>query len=128
MQPGIQPNGLFWTTQIQQTAFWSGYRRAALRLRDLPLVETFQFGGTNSVPATASMDLLWNRTSREHARGSGSAVDPTAPDAFEGSFADALCTGSVSARRLGFSFESTNLTSAGYYASVGTERNGAWLL
>ncbi len=127
MQPGIQPNGLFWTTQIRQSAFWSGRRRAALRLRDQPLVETFEFGGTNAVPATASMDLRWQRTSAEQARGSGAAADPAAPDAFEGSFADALCTGSVSAQRLGFSFESSNLTSVDYYASVGTEQNGAWL-
>ncbi len=127
MQPGIQPNGLFWTTQVRRNDFWSGPKRASLRLRDQPLVETFEFGGTNAVPATTSMDLGWRRTSGEHARGSGAAADPTAPDAFEGSFADAICTGSVSAERLGFSFTSSNLTSAGYYASVGSEKNGAWL-
>ena len=127
MQPGIQPNGLFWTTQIPQKAFWSGQRFAGLGLSDRPLVETFEFGGANTVPATASMDLKWRRTSAEQARGEGTAVDPDHPSAFEGSFADAICTGSVSAERLGFSFESSNLTSTGYYASIGTERNGAWL-
>lgn len=127
MQPGIQQNGLFWTTQIASNEFWSGRRRSGLRLRDQALVETFEFGGANAVPALASMDLKWERTSEEQARGSGASADPTAPDAFEGSFADAVCTGSVSAERLGFSFESSNLTSEGFYASVGTERNGAWL-
>ena len=127
IQPGIQPNGLFWTTQIARSAFWSGRQRAGFRVNDLALVETFQFAGPNAVPALASMDLRWRRTSAEQARGNGSAADPAAPDAFEGSFADAVCTGSVSAERLGFSFEASNLTSESFYASVGTERNGVYL-
>lgn len=127
MQPGIQPNGLFWTTQVARSSFWSGRRRAGFRVRDLALVETFQFAGANAVPAQASLELSWRRTSAEQSRGSGASVDPSAPDAFEGSFADALCTGSVAAERLGFSFEATNLTSEAFYASIGTERNGVFL-
>ena len=127
LQPGIQPNGLFWTTQIARRDFWSGQRRSGLNLKDQALVETFVFAGPNAVPALASMNLRWQRTSPEHARGSGAAAQPTDPDAFEGSFADAVCTGSLSGERLGFRFEMTNLTSEAYYASVGTEQNGAWL-
>lgn len=127
IQPGIQPNGLFWTTMINHHGYRPRKRTTQLRLTDLPLVETFQFGSPLGVPAQASCNLLWRETGPRTARGSGSAADPLAMDAFEGSFSDAVCTGWVKAERMGLTFESHDLTSAGYYASVGEEANGAFL-
>lgn len=127
MQPGIQPNGLFWTIQIPRRSFQAKGNRARLTLNDFPLVETFEFAGQHAVPATVSIDLEWISTSGRRARGKGSDVPPDAPGAFLGQFADASCTGSVSGKRMGFAFESGPLDASGFYASMGHERNGAWL-
>lgn len=102
-------------------------RTTQLRLTDLALVDTFEFGGPLAVPAQASCNLLWRESGPRTARGAGAAADPLTPGAFDGSFSDAVCTGWVKAERMGLTFESTDLTSAGYYASVGEEANGVFL-
>ena len=127
MQPGVQPNGLFWTIQIPRSSFMAKANWARLSLRDFPLVESFEFGGPHTVPATVSIDLEWRSASGRKARGKGKDVPPEAPEAFLGQFADASCTGTVSGKRMGFAFKSGPLDATGFYASMGHERNGAWL-
>lgn len=127
MQPGVQPNGLFWTTRVPHSSFSANEKHARFKVKDLPLVESFEFFGPHQVPASVSIDLKWKATSKPQHRGKGSTVAPEDPAAFTGHFADAVCTGTVSGKRMGFSFDSEELTSTGYYASMGHERNGAFL-
>lgn len=127
MHPGVQPNGLFWTTQLRRADFHAKGNKAKLKVKDLPLVESFEFFGPNQVPGTASIDLTWTSTSGRHRRGKGTEVSPEDPAAFIGHFADAKCEGHISADRMGFAFETGPLDATGYYASMGHERNGAWL-
>lgn len=127
IQPGIQPNGLFWTTQIPRSAFYARSNRAHLKLVDLPLVDTFQFGNANCVPATISLEVEWTSTATLQHRGKGTAVPPTDPAAFSATFATASSTGMVKGQRMGFGFEAHGLSSEGYYASMGHERNGVFL-
>ena len=127
MQPGVQPNGLFWTTQLKRSDFHAKANKAHLKVKDLPLVESFEFFGPNQVPATASIDLTWTSTSGRKRRGKGTEVPPEDPAAFIGHFADAKCEGRISGHRMGFAYETGHLDSSGYYASMGHERNGAWL-
>ena len=96
-------------------------------LQDLPLVETFEFGGPLAVPAHVTMDIRWQATGDFVERGEGSAADPTSPAAFIGNFAEADCTGWVSGTETGFSFETGKLTAADFYAQMGEERNGSFL-
>jgi len=126
-QPGLSPNGLFWVAEIPNRSFGSNGRRAGLRLRDFPLVDTFTFGGPTNVPGSVDIDLVWQATAPLEHRGKGKAVDPTDPAAFEGHFAPSRCYGFVSGNEIGFSFETNRLESASYYAQLGTERNGAYL-
>jgi hypothetical protein len=129
LQPGILPNGLFWTAQIPDNAFQVSPdgQVASLTLRAQPLVESFVFGGPLAIAAQVNIDLLWQATSEPVERGEGAAVEPTSPAAFIGRFAEALCTGTVSGVQTGFSFKTDELTSADFFAELGPERNGVFL-
>jgi hypothetical protein len=127
--PGILPNGLFWTMQIPRGDIdWLGDGKIArLSLRNLPLVDTFQFAGPLAVAAAVDIDLRWRATGPFEQRGEGSTVDETSPGAFLGRFAPARCTGSVRGWETGFAFRTGRLTSDTFYAQLGRERNGVFL-
>ena len=96
--------------------------------KDVPVIDTFQFGGSFLVPATVSFLVEWEATGRSHKRGSGKAVGPKNPAAFRGTFAPARSTGRYSGAELGFSFVSKpGASSERGYAEIGTERNGVFL-
>jgi hypothetical protein len=127
---GVQPSGLFWIVQLPGDAFRVSRdgRRATLRVNDLSVIDSFQFGGPVSVPATVSMNVTWAATSDRQPRGKGRAVPPTDPAAFLGRFADARSTASFSGSELGFSFRSNpGVSTDRGYAEMGTERNGSFL-
>lgn len=102
-------------------------RIARLALRNLPLCDTFQFGGIFSTAAALNIDLRWRATGRFRRRGEGSDVAPDSPAAFRGRFARARCTGYVRGWETGFAFRTGRLTSDAFYAQIGRERNGVFL-
>ena len=128
---GILPSGLFWTLDIKKAAvdFKVDSRRALLHVRNLPVIDTFQFFGPNDTPALVDFHVEWEATGPPVQRGLGTTVGPTEPQAFLGEFAPAVSTGSFSGEEMGFEFRSNRgtSTSPGGYAQIGTERNGAFL-
>lgn len=102
-------------------------RTARLRLRNLPLVETYVFNGDLAVAAQVDLNIVWRATSSPVERGFGNTVDPTDMGAFKGHFADSNCTGWVSGQETGFSFGTNELSSDTFYASQGYEKNGVFL-
>lgn len=128
MQPGIMPNGLFWTAQIPKVSFRINRRSATLWAVRYPLVETYQaFGTASANPGLVNMKVTWTATDEAVERGMGSDVAPDDPAAFVGLFRDAHVTASVEGYRPGFNFKSTNLTSEGFYANMGPMHNGSYL-
>lgn len=123
-------SGLFWTVELPHGAFRmspSG-RRAIFEVKDLPVIDTFQFANVFSVPATVSFKIEWEATGPPVELGSGNAVPPTDPAAFLGMFARARSTGRFSGAELGFSFASKGRATTDLgYAQIGTERNGVFL-
>jgi hypothetical protein len=103
-------------------------KRAWLRARDVPVIDTFQFSSPFLVPSTVSFDVEWEAIGPPEEHGLGDTVDPTDKAAFVGTFAPARSTGSFSGAELGFSFESKPGASTDLgYAEFGTERNGVFL-
>jgi hypothetical protein len=129
MNAGILPNGLFWTMQIPRDSFvtFNEGRDARLLLRNLPLVDTFEFGGELAIPAQVDVDVRWRATGDFVERGEGADADPESPAAFTGNFAEAECTGWVSGQETGFSFGSLTLSATDYFAEMGPEQNGSFL-
>lgn len=115
--------------QIPRHAFVTSGRGqdARLILRGLPLVDTFEFGGSLAIPAQVDIDVHWQATGEFIERGQGKEADPTSPAAFTGNFAEAECTGWVSGVETGFSFETGQLTATDFFAEMGQQRNGAFL-
>jgi hypothetical protein len=117
---------LFWLVPIGRDAFRVSHdgRRATLEARNLPVVDSFQFGGPFMVPAEVSFHITWEATGAPQLRGKGATVPPTDPAAFLGRFARARSKASFQGSALGFSFRSESATTDGGYASMGPERNG----
>ena len=127
---GILPSGLFWTLDVSRVSldFKMSDRRATLRLRDLAVIDTFQFFGPSDTPAVLDMRVEWRATGPAVARGSGASVGPEDPAAFVGEIAPAVSTGSFEGDQIGFAFESTTAsTSQRGYAQIGRHRNGIYL-
>jgi hypothetical protein len=128
---GILPSGLFWTLDLRKTAidFKMHGQRAVLHVKNLPLIDTFQFFGPNDTPGLVDFRVEWEATGPPVARGQGAAVEPTDPAAFLGDIAPAISIGSFSGEEIGFAFESNGLasTSPRGYAQIGRERNGVFL-
>jgi hypothetical protein len=101
-------------------------RRATLEAKDVCVLDSFQFGGPVTIPASVSFKIQWEATGPRERRGSGADVPPTDPAAFLGRFATARSTGTFSGSEVGFSFKGRAGTEGGY-AQLGPERNGAFL-
>ena len=125
----IQPSGLFWIVEVPDDAFRVSRDgdHAVLEAKDVCVVDSFQFGGPVSVPASVSFAVRWDAIGPRRRRGSGSGVPPTDPAAFLGDFAFARSTAQFSGRELGFSFRSDRATSDRGFAEIGPERNGTFL-
>ena len=91
-------------------------------------MDTFQIFGPNSAPATVSYDVTWRVSGPvQHFRPGSS--DPTDPTNFSGEFRFGVASGSFSGASITapggdpFSFHGAG-TSEGFFAEMGTERNG----
>lgn len=126
---GIQPSGLFWLVPLHHGAVRVSEdgRRATLEARDLPVVDSFQFGATDAVPAAVTFSITWEAVGERQRRGRGRAVPPDDPAAFLGRFARARSTASFSGSAFGFSFRSRRATTDRGWAQMGYERNGQFL-
>lgn len=127
---GILPSGLFWTVDVRRSAvdFRMSGRRAALHVRNLALIDTFQFLGPNDTPATVDVRVVWDAIGPAVPRGQGTDVDPTDPAAFLGEIAPAVSRARIDAREIGFAFEVEDASSSPLaWAQIGTERNGVFL-
>lgn len=126
---GILPNGLFWTVALPQHTFRviQGGQRASLHARAVPQIDSFQFGGINTTPASLDIRVDWRVTGPFQDLGSGASVPATAKEAFLGRFADARAVAQFSACETGFSFKGAASSDGGGFAELGTERNGVFL-
>ena len=103
-------------------------QQATLEAKDVCVLDSFQFGGPLTVPASVSFKVRWEATGRRERRGSGLDVPPTDPAAFLARFANARSTGSFSGSEVGFSFRSNPGASTDLgFAELGPERNGSFL-
>jgi hypothetical protein len=127
---GILQSGLFWTLRVPDDALrinQSG-RRSELNVRDVGVVDSFQFASPLTTPATVSLYIDWRAIASPVPRGKGMAVADTDPGAFRGQIAAAQSTGWFSGRELGFAFRSPAASSTDRtYAQMGHERNGVFL-
>jgi hypothetical protein len=97
-------------------------------VRDLPVIDSFQFFGPNEAPASVSFDVEWRATGPVTPVGAGAAVPPDDPTAFLGQHSDAFSAGTFSGTGLGFRFRSDGRASSERgYAEVVLERNGVFL-
>src|SRR4029079_7973971 len=92
-------------------------KTAHLHVDDISLIDSFQFLGEHSVPATVSFDITWTASGKRSHFKPGSN-DPTDPTNFDGKFRQAVATGTFSGSNAdGFSFTSdAGATSEGIFA------------
>jgi hypothetical protein len=126
---GILASGLFWTVPADehQLAVSRDGRRAVLALRDVPVIDSFQFSSPNQTPASVSLRVEWRAGGPFEEHGSGIAVPATDPAAFLGDIAPARSTGTFTGDEWGFAFDSADAGTDRGYAQVGRTRNGAFL-
>ena len=104
-------------------------RRAVLHVRNLPVIDSFQFFGPNATPALVDFRAEWRASGPAVARGRGTAVPPTDPAAFLGEIAPAVSTIVCSGDEFGFEFSSRRgaTTDLRGWAQIGSHRNGVFL-
>jgi hypothetical protein len=126
---GILASGLFWTVpaDADQLGVSRDGRRAILELRDVAVIDSFQFFGPNQVPASISLRVEWRATAPATTRGSGKAVPATDPAAFLGEIAPARSAATFSGEEWGFAFDLATGGTNGGYAQIGRSRNGFFL-
>ena len=123
------PNGLFWTMAIPDEDFTvhNGGKKAKLHTHNLPVPDTFFFANNVSVASEISAKVTWKNAGPPVDRGNGNSVPPSDFSAFEGTFRETDCVGTASGAETGFSFKSSKMNASGFYASIGPEKNGAYL-
>lgn len=92
----------------------------------MPVIDSFEFAGANSVPSTVSLDIRWERTGPFKELGHGNSVPASDPGAFLGKIAPARASGRISGIGPGFEFTARG-TSRDGYAEFGFEKNGNFL-
>ena len=119
---------MFWTQSLPNSALkvTRRGRRAKLKLKSLPIPDTFQFANNVSVSAEIDVNVTWRATGGFVSRGLGTSVPDNDPNAMEGEFAEATCRGRGGGRETGFHFRTGQLSEEGFYADVGYERNGVF--
>ena len=108
-------------------------RHATVKVKDLPLVDSFAFGGLPvegqalpvpfMIPATVSIYARFKAIDAQETLRNGPGSSP-----FLAELADASAFGYASGKGLGFSFKTKGrLTSDNLFASLGHECNGVFL-
>jgi hypothetical protein len=125
----IPVSGLFWTLPAHggELQVSRDGRRAVLELRDVAVIDSFQFFGPTQVPASVSLRVEWRASGPFARRGAGAGVPDTDIAAFIGDIAPARSTGSFTGEEWGFAFASERASTDRGYAQMGRTRNGAFL-
>jgi hypothetical protein len=125
---GILASGLFWTAPADEHDLWvsRSRREAVLEVRDVPVIDSFQFFGPNQIPASTSFRVEWRATGKAALRGKGAAVPETDMAAFLGLVAPARSSITAIAEEWGFTCRADGTTTGGY-AQLGETRNGEFL-
>jgi len=122
----ILPSGLFWTTQVPDSALTIEEGAVRLHLENVGVVDNTFLGGPGQTFSLVNIDVTWSPFGEEQHFRPGSSV-PTDPTNFEGRFRFANAVATLSGFQSGFSFSSTDASSAGVFAEVGREGNGIFL-
>ena len=95
-----------------------------IRLKDVAVTDNFLFMGPGNVPSSVSFEITYTRSGApRHVRPISS--DPLSPFNWAGEMWMATASGSFTASYNDGSFSTQgNLSSAGLFAEMGTERNG----
>ena len=102
-------------------------KRAHLRVKNLPMPDTFFYSNNVSVAGEISVNVRWEAIGNPVRRGNGLDHGDNLWDKFIGDFADARCYGHAKCAETGFKAKTDTLTQEGFYASMGYERNGKYL-
>jgi hypothetical protein len=126
---GILASGLFWTVPAGGDALRVSRdrRHAVLNLRDVAVVDSFQFFGPNQVSALLSLRVEWRASAPSAKRGSGTAVPASDPAAFLGEIAPARSAGTFIGEEWDFILDRANGATDRGYAQMGHSRNGVFL-
>jgi hypothetical protein len=126
---GILASGLFWTVPAggDELSVSRDGRRAVLELRDVAVLDSFQFFGPSQVPASIDVRVEWRASGPFAKRGSGRAVPVTDKAAFVGDIAPARSTGAFSAEEWGFALDFARGGTDRGYAQMGRSRNGVFI-
>ncbi len=123
---GVRPSGLFWIVQVPDSALTLQGTTAKVHVVGATTIDNLFFGGPGMIPASASFDVTWTAFGDVH-HFRPLSEDPTDPTNFAGQFRFANATASFSVMEAGFAFQSSDASSAGLFAEMGTERNGFFL-
>jgi hypothetical protein len=126
---GILASGLFWTVPAgeRDLSVSRDGSRAVLELRDVPVLDSFQFFGPRQTAASVSFRAEWRAAGPFAERGKGTDVPAADPAAFRGRIAPARSAISAAGEEWGFSFRDARATTDRGYAELGRVRNGAFL-
>lgn len=127
--PGIQPNELFWTTQIPDSSFRvsAGGRLAELRLSRLSLVDNFVGFGPKCVNAELDIFAQWRVTGSAVKRGLGKDGDESKWTRVEAESKPSRMIARVKGSQTGYGFRSNQLDADDFLAWLSKEKNGQWL-
>ncbi len=89
--------------------------------------DTFFFSNNVSIAAQIDVDVEWKATSAPVRRGEGLDAEDPFFTKFIGEFAEASCAGRGGGRETGFQFKTGRLTADGFFAQIGSQRNGVFL-
>jgi len=122
----VLPSGLFWTTQVPDSALTIEEDTVRLHLENVGVVDNVTFGGMGQTFSLVNIDVTWSSFGEEQHFRPGSSA-PTDPTNFAGRFRFANAAAILSGSQSGFSFSSSDASSAGVFAEVGRERNGIFI-
>jgi hypothetical protein len=126
---GILASGLFWTVpgDDRHLQLSRDGRRAVLEMRDIPVIDSFQFFGPNQIAASISLRVEWSARGPFARRGSGKKVDEEDMAAFLGDIATARSSAWFEGEEWGFECRSERADTDRGYAQMGRTRNGTFL-
>lgn len=122
--PGIAPDGLFWTQPLDKhsVAVNPGTGRAVLEVHDLPMPDYHDFvssvTGGPSIPGVVSFRVEWEASHDRHRY-------RYAPNQWQGTFVQTNATCSWSGRTAEAEF-STDTNNPAIFAEVGHQRSGVF--
>ena len=128
--PGILPDGLFWTVQVPEDAVEIRDNTVTVKLKNVPVVDNFTFlpiPPSTNIPALTSFEMSYTRSGTpRHVE--PTSTDPASPFNWAGEMWQAAgsVTFSVVYQDGSFAVQG-NANSAGFFGELGKERNGSFL-